>query len=189
MYDVEGSVAGIDQLRTEELPIVHEMGQTLFSERLSGAFNRQTSTALAQDQTWDIEFQVGNVIARILGLCVYTAANSGRIDHATVCVRESVANREIPIFVWDSATGGVVAARIRDNGAAAAQVIMLENMLDIATLPSMLFTGQPVTVDQLAFRGLTTGFGAGTVTCNMTFYRAFSQREGLSSRGLPIPSW
>ena len=189
MYDVEGSIAGIESLETRELPIVHEMGATLFSERLSGAFNRQTSTALAQNLTWDIEVQVGTVVARILGLCVYTPLNSGRIDHVTVSIRESVANREVPIFVWDAATGGVVAARFRDNGAAAAEVIMLENMLDIATLPSMLFTGQPVTVDQIAFRGLTTGFGAGTVECMMTFYRAFSQRDGLSSRGLPIPGW
>ena len=31
LYNVEGSIAGIEQLDTRELPIVHEMSGTIFS--------------------------------------------------------------------------------------------------------------------------------------------------------------
>lgn len=188
IYDVKGSIAGIEQLETRELPIVHELGATIFSERLNGQMQRRTSGDILQSTTFDIEFDLVHSITRILGLCVNTD-NSGRIATAAVYIRNAADDREVPIFLWE-AGGPTIAARYRDNGAAAAATTMLANMGDVGILPNLLFgPGQPAGTSAMALRGLTTAFGAGTVEISMTFYRAFALITGLSSRGLPVPGW
>lgn len=188
-YDVKGSVAGIDQLETRELPIVHEMGGTLFSERLSASIRRSTTGNINQNTEWD------NVLAdlpatpgRILGVCVISS-DANRILNASVSVQEQAGDREMPIFLWDT-NEQFLAARLVENGAAAGLFNFLANALNIGTVPSMLIgTEQPQPIDRVSFRGDTTGFGAGTVVATMLLYVAFSQVAGISSRGLPIPGW
>ena len=192
IYDVEGSIAGIDQLETRELPIVHEMGGTVFSERLSGRIFRFTSGAIAQSIAFNV---VGQAFAptpvRILGVFCFASVGS-RLNEVTVSLRETIpsAEQEIPIFAWDLNEGTVI-SRIMDV-AAVATVVGLSNSAAIASqnLPTLLLgSGQPQPVQEIAFRGIATAFGAGTVTVTCLIYVAFPQLEGLSSRGLPLPGW
>jgi len=189
MYDVVGSVAGIEELETRELAIIHEMGATLFSERISGTMRRMDSGAIAQSLGWEVILtNLPNTMTRILGLVVFST-DSTRINVATINVRSPGQQREVPIFTWD-ANEPVVTARFMDNGVAAANHQVLQGNVGVGTMPTMLIGSlQPQSVGEIAFRGSTTAFGAGTVTITAVFYQAFAQIGGVSSRGLPIPSW
>jgi len=189
VYDAEGSIAGIETLETHELPIVHEMGATVFSERLGGFISRGTTGAILQTITWDVVLtNVGLIPSRLLGVVVF-ADDGSRVSHATVSIRDPLAEREVPIFVHDSAEK-IIIARLDDNGTIG-PVELLQNQMPNG-IPSMLIgTEQEQPVDQIAFRGLSTTFGAGDVTVTMMLYRAEAQAQagGISSRGLPIPGW
>lgn len=188
VYDVKGSIAGVEQLRPEEVQLVHEMGHTIFSERISAGIRRISTGAIAQNTTWDLVISnLPTGITRILGVQVINNAG-GRTRHATVLIGDGT--REIPIYTWDSTNGVEAAGRIVDEGAAAADVNILTPTF--GGLPSLMVgTGQPQAMEQIAFRGLTTGFGAGTVTNTMLLYQAFTEVGGgnLSNLGLPIPGW
>lgn len=191
-YDVDGSIVGIERLEAREVTLVHEMGATIFSERASGFIRRAATGDILQSVNWDIvisDLPAG--ISRILGLAVISDAST-RISFCTVSVRDpaSGAERELPIFIWDT-NEDVITVRIEENGAAAANFGMLVSAPSVGVnMPSMLIgSGQPQRVGEIAFRGATTAFGAGTVFARLLLYVAFSQVGGLSSRGLPIPSW
>ena len=190
VYDVEGSIAGIEQLRSEEVQLVHEMGATIFSERVSGAIRRATTGDINQSTTWDIvltDLPAG--VSRILGVSVFADVGS-RVNDAAVSLRDPTGGREIPVFLWDSTQGVLVVARMRDDGAAAATFNVLASTLNIGAVPSMLIgEGQPQRVNEIAFRGGTNAFGAGTVEVIMLVYLALAQVGGISSRGLPVPGW
>jgi len=186
-YDVVGSVAGIDELETRELPIVHEMGGTVFSERLRGEIGRLPTAALNQSATFDISLALPEAVSRILAVLVL-ADTAARVDEAQVSIRQGVTGREMPIFLWDTADNVESTIRIIENGGAAGDQVAL--IPDPRQVPNMAFgTAQPVGQSVLVFRGNTAAFGAGTVTLVALVYHAFSQLEGVSSRGLPIPSW
>lgn len=190
VYDVRGSVAGIEQLETQELPIVHEMGGTVFSERLSGNIQRLSGT-LAQNLTLDTTLDLsGADVRRIFGVAVITDAVA-RVDHLALLIGNSADTREIPIWAWDTTIGTHVDIRMMDNGAAVADHEILIPIATGCPLPSFSFgDGQPQRMDRIIFRGLTAGFGAGDVTMTALIYTAFGFRSGgLSSRGLPVPSW
>jgi len=189
IYDVEGSIAGIDTLETRELPIVHEMGGTIFSERLTGGMVRLTSTALAQNIAWNVVFEVvTTTMSRVMGVLVF-ADDSTRVVSAQVSIREPVDGREMPIHIWDSNEDRVT-LRMVDDGAAVAVFDAMLSSMNGPTVPSMMLGGaQPSPINEIAFRGLTTGFGAGTVVCTALIYLLHASVTGLSSRGLPLPSW
>ena len=188
-YDVEGSVAGIEQLETRELPIVHEMGATVFSERFSGAIRRITSGDIAQNLSWNVvatDLPAGPT--RVFGITVFTPDDVSDLSDLGVMIR-SADDREIPIFAWDSNEANV-RVPFEDDGGGVTNNVVLANALDVATLPSMLIGGgQPQVVNQIAFRGRTNAFGAGTVETIALIYIGFSEIGGISSRGLPVPGW
>jgi len=188
MYDVQGSIAGIDQLETRELPISHEMGATLFSERFSTSIRRAVSGALNQNTDFDVVLgTLPGGPSRLLGITVFTD-NAARILQAAVLGRDPIAEQEIPLWVWDAANN--LDVRMQDDTAALANLAVLIANTGITTPPS--FTGgssQPARVDQIALRGRTTGFGAGTVFIRGLYHIASTTVDSLSSRGLPIPSW
>ena len=189
LYDVKGSIAGIDQLHTNELPIVHEMGQTVFSERLSADIRRATSGAIAQSTAWDVVItNLPNVPTRVLGAIIF-ADDGANVLRATLSIRDPLDEREIPILVWDTSEE-IVSARLQDDGAAIGSVDLLVSPLNPFNLPTMLIgSDQPQPVNEIAFRGNSSAFGAGTVTVTALIYNAFAQIGGISSRGLPIPGW
>lgn len=187
IYEVGGSIAGIDELETRELGIIHEMGATVFSERLAGVIVRSETGDINQSVTFDnVITGFGANVVRILGLLVFTD-NAARFDEITVSVRDPIAGRETPIFAWDVNEAGV-SIRLQDDGAAVATYTGLANSLDITTLPSMLID-QRQPVSEVAFRGRTPAFGAGTVFARLLLYTAFAEIRGYESRGLPLPSW
>ena len=193
MYDVEGSIAGIDHLATHEVGIVHDLGPTLFSERVSGEIVQLASGSINQSTAFDVVLtNLPPVPTRILGVMV--TSNQTRLEHATVSVRTAARSpggdqREIPIFVWDATIGGLTwVIRIDTGGGAAAQIYFQPSPSIWA--PSMLFgRDQPLPVDGLALRGITTAFGAGTADMVAHVYLAFADLGGVSSYGVPVPSW
>lgn len=187
-YDVQGSIAGIETLESREVSLVHEMGGTLFSERVSGFIRRQVTGDIVQSTTFDfVNADLPNVPYRVLGVSVLASA-ANKTTQAAVSLRDPISGREIPIFVWDVANDKTSLVRIVENGAASGNFLAL--IPNQTLVPNMgIGSGQPQQVNELAFRGKSSAFGAGTVELTMLVYVAFSQIGGLSSRGLPLPGW
>ena len=191
IYDVEGSIAGVEQLVAEDVTLHHEMGGTIFSERLSGTVRRVQSAALNQSVFFDLtmsDFPTG--IWRVLG-CLALANIAGRTSRLQIALRDPLAGREIPIFIWDSLNDAESLIRIIDDGAAAGSQLALIPSGQAVQTPNLgIGTSQPARVGQeIVVRGNTLAFGAGQVTLTVLVYIGFSQTTALSSRGLPVPGW
>jgi len=188
LYDVEGSIAGIEQLETRELPIVHEMGATVFSERLSGFIRRSVTGNVAQSTSFNITMAgLPNGIFRILGLAVLVDT-VGRTAFVQVALRSIVGGREIPVFVWDTDNNVTSDILIVDDDAAAAVFGYLVPGPNL--LPSLgVGVGQRQRVgEEIVMRGSTSAFGAGNVELTLLVYLGLTH-TGISNRGLPVPSW
>lgn len=196
VYDVEGSIAGVDQLDVTEVKAVHDLGPQIHSERLLSVLIQQNSTALAQNLTWNLT--TGNFpdsVARMFGMALF-ADVAGRLTSASVHITDTDTGREMPLFAWESVTGVFIPTRWSNNGAAVATLQLLRpgpgavNMIP-TLLTRMGGSGQMPTI---TFRGVTAGFGAGTVTCFLVYHIARPNRVtpvagDPSSHGLPIPGW
>jgi len=190
MYDVEGSIAGIEQLETRELPIVHEMGGTVFSERISGFIRRNVTAAINQSTAFD-EVSTGLPAGPYRVLGVYVQADvASRVDRAQVSLRNPLSGREIPIFIWDVNHDVEKDIRIVENGSAVSEDRALVQAFPVV-MPSLgIGRFQPQRVgEEIVFRGASSAFGAGTVLLTSLVYVAFSEVGGISSRGLPVPGW
>jgi len=189
IYDIKGSIAGIDDLETRELGIIHEMGATVFSERYGQIVNRSSTGAIAQNITWDnVLTNLATAPNRLLAMVVYADAGA-RVLRAQVSIRSGFQSREVPVWIYDGTN--FIATRLDDNGTLGVSDVLLPNVQQ-TQLPNMMGgSGQPGTnvASEIAFRGTTTGFGAGTVTVTMMALGAFADLGGVSSYGLPIPSW
>lgn len=189
MYDVKGSRAGIEHLETHELPIVHEMGATIFSERYSTIIRRSVTGDINQSTDFDrFTNDLPAVPTRLLAVTVLSD-DAGRVGRAAVLARDNITGREIPLWVFDTA-GGFQTVRMMEDGGAVTTFEVLRGQTDLQHLPNMVAgSGQPLFVDRLVLRGTTSGFGAGTVFVRALYYLAFAQIAGISSRGVPVPSW
>lgn len=187
IYDVEGSIAGIEHLETHDLPIVHEMGSTVFSERFTTTITRIPTAALLQNVDIDVvSTNFPQVPSRVLSVSVLTDQPT-RILRLAVLSRDPVALEEIPLWVFDT-TPLSESIRIADGGAPANSNVLIGR----PGFEQKSFTGgfgQPDFVGEVALRGRTTGFGAGNVTIVALVHFGFGEIVGISSRGLPIPSW
>lgn len=190
-YDVEGSRAGVETLLPGEVQLVHEMGATLFSERFNGQVHRVSTGALLQSASWDIELTaLPETPTRILGIQVI-ADVAVRTNMASVMARDPGVNREFPLWVWDDDTPDLfVQCRMRDEGAAAVVEMLVPLRPPQIQAPSMIMgIDNRDGVRDIAFRGQTSAFGAGNVTHTMLLFLANARLGGVSSIGLPIPSW
>ena len=187
-YDIEGSIAGVEQLDSEEVKVVHEMGGTMFSERLGGLLRRTTTGAIAQNIAISQVLNLPNVPIRIYGVAVLTD-DSSRLSRISVSLRDQEATiQEHPIWIWNGTASQTV--DITDDGTLTTLSLLRPNPDSAGDFPYLTFgTTSRNSIGQVAFRGLTTGFGAGTVTATMLLYHGFSQLGGISSYGIPIPSW
>jgi len=189
-YDVKGSVAEIEELQTRDISLVHEMGGTIFSERLSSAIRRMESGAITQSSNFDIVINdTPATPSRILSVAVYSLTSSpALVSHVNVAVRHEAGGREVPIYTWDSTVDAEVLVRLQDNNTGV-QVVNLHRPA-IQQIPGMLIgSDQRQQVAALTLRGRTLGFGAGTVNIVAVIQLAFSHVGGISSFGLPIPGW
>ena len=196
IYDVKGSVAGIETLETRELGIIHEMGATVFAERLSGNLIRRSTGALLQNATWDLEILPANTPAGIFRILnVFVFCDAARVDRAQISLMQTLPNAgEQPVFIWDTVLDEEKNIRMSNAGGAAGNSIALVQVSPQPGLPILAIGRRPGQVNTvggtLVFRGLTTGFGAGDVTVVALIYVASAELStSLSSRGLPIPSW
>lgn len=188
-YDVKGSSVAIEQLEAGEVSLVHEMGATIFSERLSGFVRRVSTGNLTQNTAFDsIMTNLPATPWRVLGVAVISDSLV-RQDNCQISIQDPLAGREMPIFSWASANDVASNIRIQEGGGAAAAAAILIPTHPLLVPNLGMGSHQPQGVNDITFRGLTTGFGAGTVALVAIVYIAFSQVGGLSSRGLPVPGW
>lgn len=190
VYDVKGGQAPIERILTQEVPVVHEMGATIQSERFSSTIRRRVSGDIVQSTAFDeIIDDLPGGVSRILGVSVF-ADVAARSDRVAVLLRDPIAGREIPIWIWNATTGIFQNVRFIDAGGAVGSLPFLYPVEPNPSIPSILVSSdQPQRVPDIAFRGQTTAFGAGTVEHTLLIHIAFAAIGGISSRGLPVPSW
>jgi len=191
MYDVEGSIAGIDQLETRELPIVHEMGATVMSERFTTRVFRIPSGPVNQSTGFvTVLTTLPETPARLLGVQVISSLAS-RLERVAVLGTDPRLSQDFPLWVMD--TAAVVGETVAMEDAGAPVTIEVVNPRPAMNqFPS--FVGgreqQDSMVSSITLVGSTTAFGAGTVTTTALLLLAFPRRDGsVSSKGVPIPSW
>jgi len=193
VYNVQGSIVGIDQLEPGEIQLVHEMGATIFSERFGTAIRRSATAALLQSTAFDLTLvDFSNTVARLLGVTVFAAGPASRVANATVSVRSVGDEREIPIFNFDAAVDDETTVRMQDNGGAVSDFILMRPVASLGNMPTFLHGAEQKFlpgVGEVVFRGTTTAFGAGTVVIRVLLYLAVLTGGSPSNRGLPIPSW
>jgi hypothetical protein len=192
IYDVDGSIVSIEELEAREIALVHEMGHNIFSERFSMAYRRETTGAIAQNATWNNTFaDLPAGPFRITNVFVFVDTAS-RITIASIALRSTASGREVPFWTWDTSDDDQIRVRYDDDGAGVATITsMVPVNSSQKVMPHIAAgIGQPQRTEEIVFRGLASAFGAGDVTCTCYLELAFSQvAPGLSSRGLPVPSW
>jgi len=191
MYDVVGSVAGIEQLETRELPIVHEMGSTVFSERFRTTFRRRDTGAILQ--TVNADMLIDNMpvgISRILGVQVL-ADDASRVSHCSVSLFDPVAGggQDFPIWIFDSGNADPFTTFLfEDEGSQVTRQLL--RPVPGLLLPSFIVTDPNVaSMSQITAHALSTTFGAGTVEITLLVHFAFTFTGGVSAFGARIPSW
>lgn len=190
VYDVKGSQAPVERLDISEIKGVHEMGQTVFSERFSTTVRRLSAGAIGQSTAWDTVFSdLPAGVSRVLGIAVTSGGVNGRIARTNLMASDPAALREFPLFVWDTANDIETTVQMVDGGAPTGVGMLIP--VNAYPLQLSIITGadQPQRVPNITFRGVTAAFGAGTVTPVAWIYLGFSAIGGISSRGLPFPSW
>lgn len=190
VYDVEGSKIDIERLDEHDVKLVHEMGSTVFSERLGSIIALRSTIALAQDLNWDIELtDLAVTPNRIMSLAIIAVTD--RVLTTSVAVRDPIAGREVPFYAWDTAVDGTQVIRFQNDGAAVAGAFLLRPSAGSFQMPQMTIgtLQKPFNVPTIMWRGTTSSFGAGTVIVTLVFQIGFAHRAGVSSFGLPVPSW
>ena len=187
VYDVVGSIAGVEELESKTVQLLHEMGSTIFSERLRGDIRRNLSGAISQSTAFDVEVELSSPPGIVEAVCVFTNA-TGRLADVAVVIHQRSSGREIPIWVWDGTNEDTV--RMDDDGGGISAQLVLRPLTEYTRSPIMWVGDEPhIFVDRLFLRGNSSAFGGGTVNVVVLAYRKFPELRGISSRGLPIPSW
>lgn len=189
VYDVEGSIAGVENLLSEEVNLVHEMGATISSERMAGVILTFPSGAISQSTSFNSNFNIGtNASAlRLLGIRVFADATA-RVARAQVSVTDVPvgAQTDMPVWVWNLGTEEEI--RVMRAGSVINATLLQPD--EQPFLPNLLLgTNQASSTPLISLRGVTLAFGAGTVTLTVHIYFAFAQLGGVSSRGLPLAGW
>jgi len=197
IYDVEGSIAGIDNLDSREVHLTHEMGAEIHSERLQSFIIVISSGAINQSSNWNVTATFPDSINRVLGIYVSTDV-AARISHCNVALvsdNTGVVNG-FPLWAWD----GVATVPDVEYLTRLTRSGTVGNHLALAPRPALYPFQQIITRDStgtmplLAFTGLTPAFGAGTITATALILvaRPDANQPGPgagASHGLPIPSW
>jgi len=186
-YDVVGSVAGIDELDSREVSLVHEMGAVLFSERFRVTTRRLEITGVLQSTA--ITLFLDNLptgVTRLLGVqCL--SDDGSRIANMQVSLFQPTGDQDFPIWVYSGNTLPII---VRDDGSTVTQEILVPEP-ELNYFPN--FTGGDLQgedpTDDIRVRGITTAFGAGTVDLTVVFVMAFTFTGGVSPFGARIPSW
>lgn len=188
IYDIEGSIVGVDELVPQEVQTVHEMGHTIFSERFGLTIARASSGAIAQSTAWNNTLTPNaQSFYRILGIAVLSD-QPGRVSNCVISIRSATLGREVPLWVFVNADGASTIQLVENGGAVAAAELLNGTILGLPGLGAA--AEQRDSCPEIVFRGLTTAFGAGTATQIVLVQLGLaSPAGGLSAYGLPMPSW
>jgi len=187
-YDVEGSIAGVELLDAEAVKTVHEMGGVQFSERLAARIVEGVTGDTLQSVAFVAQMSSLPMVpcVRVMGITV-TVDTVSRVTNAVVSVTDEVNAREIPLWAWDATNIDV--QRFFVGGALGNQNV-LRPFPEYTRLPYLLVgTTQAEPIPSLNLRGTASAFGAGTVELTLHAHVIFPEAQGLSSAGIPIPSW
>jgi len=186
VYDVVGSVAGIDELHSREVHLSHDMASTIFSERMASRILQDSTPTTTQSDDFDSEILLLPATPfRIHGITIFngTLNTVARLANLVIVMRDELNTNDTIVWMWD---GTVEIQRLEG----AAKEVLMPEIGFAGCLPSIGMGGdQPATVGQMFARGDTLAFGAGDITLGIRTHISFSQLEGVSSVGLPIPSW
>lgn len=193
MYQVAGSIVGVDELETRELGIMHELGATVFSERFTTTILKARSAPTAQNTNIDMSFdgQSGTSMARVLGVAVFCNIAAQMATFQVSVHREpgvgTNVDQDYPVWIWG---GDSFPTRISLDGTLVQRDVLLGAPGQVH-LPNFLEGSKQGTnpVLDLRMRGRTAGFGAGTETIWVLIYLAFTVSGGISDFGARIPSW
>jgi len=175
------------------------MGAAIFSERLAGQVFRLFFDDITQTVTLGASFTgLPETPFRLAGFQILVEGGlEARLTRIVASLSEldagGTAIQEIPFWSWDTTLGTSETVRMIDGGAAAANFdLLIPAPSNLPQLPQIL-TGafQPGVVNGITCRGLTATFGAGDVDIIALAYILFPDAagSGISSQGLPIPSW
>lgn len=194
VYDVEGSVVGLEELDVTDVKGVHDLGPTIHSERLTGFMPVLATGAIEDDTAFNID--LASVVAlprsinRLMGVQVILGTTA-RIASCCIVMGEPTTGLDIVIWAWDSAVDAEIA--VRTFGATV--IYLRPAVWPQGMLPIILTQmGNAKRMPNIVFRGLTNSFGAGTVVLTATLMMARPNNANPaagepSSHGLPIPSW
>jgi len=194
VYEIEGSIVGVEELDAQEVKTVHEMGGQIFSERLQQFFIRMDNGDVLQSVAWDISAGAPpDSPNRILSISVH-ADVTARVSFCSIALSNFVTKREQVIWAWDSTIDNTKVCRWRDDAGAVANTNVLQPVNKQQLPALMIRTGDAQLMPHLLFRGQSLAFGAGNVECIaiVTLARANTRTPGAgepSSHGLPLPSW
>ena len=187
-YDVPGGSIELGEIDGDAVHLVEEMGSRLFSERFSTSTRALSSTAQNQNTNFalflgslpDVPFRIQSVIV--------TVDVTSRLSRLSLALRSTRSGQEMPLFLFD---GNETTIDMDIDGGGTAARIALDPDQNYNPLPVLVAgPGQPQTMANfIVMRGQTLGFGAGTVIARAQFLLSFAQVGGISSLGLPIPSW
>jgi len=193
-YDIEGSIAGVENLESKDVHLFDEMGGRVHSERLLQFGLIADSTAVLQTVAWDIELGgFPDSINRLLSISVIATAVA-RTDFCSVAIRDSESLIDHVIWAWDAAVD--VEKQVRWARPTVGNQVLLEPANPIlGGAPTIIArTGASSTMPSLFFRGQSLTFGAGTIQVkaliNIARPDPGAPPPGApSSHGLPIPGW
>lgn len=191
-YSVKGGIVGIDQLDTTEVNVVHELGATMFSERLK-TFIIELEDAALQSATFSTNSpNLPDGPLRILGATVLTDG-AAEVESLVLSIRNTDVGGEIPFFNWNSTNDVEGPISVSLQGAATAVFTCLRT-IDIQTPNLVTRIGAANTMPRLQLRGTTLAFGAGTNTVTALIYVCRANPlvpvpGDPSSHGLPLPGW
>ena len=192
VYDVEGSVVGLEELDVAEIKGVHDLGPTIHSERLRTFLLRADTTLINQSTVWNVTLgALPDSINRLLSIAVI-ADTAAVIDHCQVSIGDPDSGLDHVIWAWDNLVDAEITLR-----EFAATVFLLRPVSQLAGgAPNLLSrTGAGGgAMPNLIFRGITLAFGAGTVRAQAMIQVCRPDRGAPSpgepsSFGLPIPGW
>jgi len=193
VYDIEGSIVGLEELDAADVKVVHDLGPQIHSERLLSFLIRVTPGGVAQNTAFNVTTGgIPDSVNRLLAITVI-ADGTAEITNAQASIQDPNSENEIPLWSWDSTNDVENTIQWSDGGAAVSARFLLVAKHDH---PIELLTriGDAGPMPQIIFRGLTSGFGAGLVIPILLLHLARPDRGNPSagspsSHGLPVPSW
>ena len=195
VYDVEGSVVGLENLDVSDIKGVHDLGPQIHSERLI-VFGLIANTGnVLQSANFNVELGAfPDSINRVLSVFVISDTATA-MRFCTVSITDPDTDADHPIWCWSSVDDVESFVRI-DVGAGVATQFAMRPLSQVAGgLPTMIGrTGATEAMPTLNFRGETLAFGGGNMVAR-AFIQIMRPDPGApapghpSSHGLPIPSW